>query len=258
MEKQEIQKIRDYPVMKSNEMIQNTSFLLDKQEYNLLQFIISKIKPEDTEIKPITLSLLEYCNLCNIQSKGSNYDDIKSSLKALADKSVWFKAEDGGEQLVRWIEDPYVNKGDGIVKVELKKIWHKHLLELKEYYTRIDMNVIIPMKSIYGKRMYELLMSYLMNPNGTYSKTFELTELKEKMLGKEEAQIKYKDYKNFKAKVIKPALKDIENYGILDIEMKEKKYGKSVGELQFIIKVKDIKERLLAGQLSMNFFEEKV
>ncbi len=258
MTRQEIEVSRNYPVMKSNEMIQNSSFLLDKQEYNLLQFIISKIKPEDKEIKAIDLSIAEYCKICNIKPKGDNYEDIKSSLKALADKSVWFKTEDGGEQLVRWIEDPYVNKGDGIVKVELKKIWHKHLLELKDYYTRINMTDIIPMKSVYGKRLYELLMSFLLNKNGSYVKTFTVQEMKEKLLGKEEAKTKYLEYRDFKRRVIKPALKDMENYGILCIEVKEKKQGRAVGELQFSIKVKDIRERLLAGQLSMNFFEEKV
>lgn len=254
MTKEEIEKSRNYPVMKSNEMIQKTSFMLDKQEYNLLQFIISKIKPDDTEIKPIYLSINEYCAVCGINNSGKNYEDVKNSLKNLADKSVWF--DDGKyEQVVRWIEDPKIEKSDGVIEVQLKKIWHEHLLQLHNYYTRINMTDIIPMKSIYGKRMYELLMSFQMNNKGSYVILFELDDLREKLLGKEDSKKKHIEYKNFKANVLKKALKDMKEYGILEVTMNEKKLGKFVRSLEFIINIKSLEDRLLAGQQSMNFFE---
>lgn len=255
MTKEEVKTIREYPVMKSNEMIQKSSFMLDKQEYDLLQFIISKIKPEDTEIKPVNLSVIEYCAVCGINESGKNYAAVKASLKNLADKSVWF--DDGEyERLVRWIEDPQIEKAGGVIEVQLKKIWHEHLLQLKDHYARIDMTDVIPMKSVYGKRMYELLKSFHMNSNGTYLVSFEIAELKEKLLGKDNAKIKYKEYRDFKSRVLKPALKDIENYGDLAVEMVEKKLGRSVNSLEFKISLKSINDRLLAGQQSMKFFEE--
>lgn len=253
MTKNEVEKIRNYPVIKSNEMIQKTSFVLSKQEYNLLQFIISKIKPEDTKINPVFLSISEFCLVCGLNESGKNYENVKNSIKSLADKSVWF--DDGKtERLVRWIEDPEIEKMNGVIKIQLKEIWHDHLIQLKEYYTRINMNDIIPMKSVYGRRMYELLMSYQINIKGSYFVSFKVNEIKEKLLGKDGAKKKYKEYRDFKAKCLKPALRDMQEYGVLDINMKEKRLGRSVNSLEFIVKIKKIEERLLAGKQSIIFF----
>ena len=88
---------------------------------------------------------------------------IKKCLKNLADKSVWAVIEDKTtgakrEKFVRWIDDPEIEPGKAIVK--LKDYWSPYLLDLKERYTALLIQEMFPMKSIYGKRICELLKSY--------------------------------------------------------------------------------------------------
>lgn len=252
----DIDKIRYYPVKKSNDLIQKTSFMLSSQEYDLLQYLIMKIKDEDTELKEHEISITEYCSIAGIAPSGSNYENIKASLKSLADKSVWVDFGDGSQRLVRWIEDPEIWKGDGngVVKVKLKKIWEPFLLQLKKYYTVITLQDILPMKSVYGKRIYELLNSYLMNRKDSVYVEFTVEELRKKLLGEELWNKKYKLFADFRKNALEPAMKDMEKYGNIDATIEFKRVGRAYKYIIFTAKYKDFTKRIEAGENQEEYF----
>lgn len=252
----EAEKMRDYPIKKANEMVQKCMFMLTAQEFDLLQYIVMKIKDDVTELKPMEISIKEFCEITNIKYMGGKtYENIKSSLKSLSDKSIWYE-DDVQIELVRWINKPKIQKDTGTVIVQLDEFWTPFLLQLKERYNVTTLRDTLPMKSVYGKRMYELLNSYVMDDKKSYFAEFTVEELKRILLGDKWNKI-YKEFKSFNLKVLKPALRDLESYGNLDVEMTLKRFGRSYKYIYFNIKYKDPLERSQAFKNSEEFFDKK-
>lgn len=251
-----VENIRNYPVKKSNDVIQKTMCMLTAQEFDLLQYLIMQIRDEDTEIKEQIIDIKEFCRITGIKEAGDNYKNIKKSLQSLANKSVWTELplNKGREQLCRWIDDPWIDKGNGKVCVKLKKYWEPYLLELKKRYTVTTLKETLPMKSVYGKRLYELLNSYLMGQGNSAHIEFSIDELKIKLLG-EQWDKKYKEFKNFKLKVLRPALKDLDNYGHLQVSMTLKRVGRSYAYAYFDVEEKAFEKKLAAAKKEQEFFE---
>lgn len=251
-----VEDTRKYPVKKSNDMIQKVMFNLTTQEFDLLQYIIMQIKDSDLEFKPMEISIRDYCAITNIKVNGKNYENIKKSLKALRDKSVWIEDDDGGgTTLVAWIDAPVrIDYGTGTVRLQLSKTWQPYLLELKKRYTVITLRETLPMKSVYGKRMYELLTSYLYDKNDSAYIEFEVDSLKKKLLG-DQWDEKYKNFKDFHAKVLKPAIKDLNDYGNLHVDMTLRKMGRVYRYINFGIRIKSLERRIQTAQNEKKYFE---
>lgn len=247
-----------YQITKANKLIQTAAFSLTSLEYDLLNFIIMKIKPEDTELKPQEIQIQEFCRVAGISDK-DNYTLIKNSLKNLADKSVWAVVEENAsgkktEQLVRWIEDPRIEPGKVIV--QLKKYWCPYLLDLKERYTTLLIQETFPMKSIYGKRIYEILKSYIICNASTHAKTvtFEIDELKRILFGEKEYRKKYQDVSNFRKRVLEPAMKDLSMYGDLNVSYRLRKDGYSYRYIDFTVLVRNLDERIEVWEKEKSHF----
>ena len=231
--KKEVEKdVRLYPIKKSNLLIQNTVCMLKAQEFDVLQYLIMKIKDDDTEIKPQKFDVAEYCNVANIKASGNNYVRVKESLKSLADKSVWTKFPGSDEeQLVRWIEDPKIS-ADGEITIQLKKIWEPFLLDLKRRYTVTTLSETLPMKSVYSKRLYEILVSYTIDKKNSNYVEFSVKDLKKLILGKE-WNSKYKEFKHFNARVISVAVKEINEFGDITVDVTYVKKGRTTTGIVF-------------------------
>ena len=223
---------RDYYVVKSNVLIQKSRFTLSLQEQRIILYFISKIRPEDTELKEYSFSIKEFCNICGVDYKagGKIYSDIKFAIKTLADKSIWVELEDKKETLIRWIEKSIIDKRNRTIKIRLDKDLMPYLLELRERYTSYPLLNIIAMNSKYGIRLYELLKSYA----NLKSKRFTVMELRMR-LGAETKS--YDNITNFQNKVLFPALRDIDSYSDLKVTPILIKDKNKIVAIEFIISV---------------------
>ena len=232
-----IEESRSMIVVKSNTLIQQTRYELSLQEQRILLYLISKIKPDDTEIKETEISIIDFCKVCGIdtQNKGI-YSYVKSILKNLADKSNWIEFEPDTETLVRWIDTLSIHKGSGTVKISLSRNLTPYLIGLRKQYTQIPLFNILPMRSKYGIRLYEILKSYA----NLGSKRIGIDELKKRLNAES-----YKDTSNFKKKVLFPALKDIERYGDIKVSTIFIKTKNKITHIEFIITlIDDINEKI--------------
>ena len=128
---------RNLYVVKANELIQKSRFDLSLQQQKIVLYLISKIKYTDEEFTEYEFSIQDFCSVCGIYAEsGNNYADLKKNIKAIADKSVWVMLDNGTETLVRWIEKPYISKGNGTIKIKLDKDMKPFLLQLKKKYTQ--------------------------------------------------------------------------------------------------------------------------
>jgi plasmid replication initiation protein len=237
MKKAELELVRDYKVVKHNNLIQRSRYELSTQEQKIILYLITKIKPEDTEFELYEFSIKDFCETCGIDdTSGKNYSDLKKTIETLADKSIWITLANGYETIIRWIERPYINCKSGIIKIKLDELMRPYLLQLQKHFTAYELYYTLAMRGKYSIRIYELLKSY----ENLHERTFELEELK-KMLSAE----KYDMYKDFRVKVLDTAISEINDFTDINVTYTIEKAGRKVDKINFKIKTKkDIKERL--------------
>ena len=121
-----------------------------------------------------------------------------------------------------------------------------YLLELtkeNQYYTHYQLKYILPMKSQYAIRLYELLKSYQRN---NYEWFFDIEQLK-KQLNCES----YKDFKDFRRRVLEPAVAEINEFTDIKIAWEPMKEGRKVVRVVFYMVGKN-KTDLLEADRAIN------
>ena len=229
--------LREYKVIKSNDLIQKTRFQLSVQEQKIILFMISKIKPDDEEFITLNFGIQEFCRVCGIdETNGANYKYIKETVKALSDKSAWITLDDGTEVLVRWINKAWINKKSGILKLRLDDDMKPYLLQLQERFTQYELLYTLAMKSQYSIRLYEILKSY------EYKRKyiFDIDDLKNRLSAEH-----YERFPDFKRYVLNTALREINTLSDLKVDYEIIKVGRRFARLEFSITLKkDMNERL--------------
>jgi len=235
--KKTISEQRDYKVVKSNELIQQSRFNLSVQEQKIILFLISKIKPEDVELKEYIFEIKDFCKVCGLDAEnGANYKYIKQTLKNLRDKSIWITLSNGSETTLAWIDKVTMQPNSGAVTIKIDDLMKPYLLELQKNFTQYGLIYILGMKSQYSIRIYELLKSY----ENIHIKIFDIDELKRTLSCEN-----YARFPDFKRYVLDIALREINTLTDIIIEVIPIKEGKKFTQIKFVIKSrKEITERL--------------
>ena len=230
----ELKTQRGYYVAERNDIIQTSTYKLKEStgksfslvEKKLLLYLISRIKPDDTELKLQQININDFWEVCGYsQTTNGKYTFIKECIEKLASRVMWLENEKR-IVLVRWIDKAYIEKGNSTINIKLDDNLKPYLLNLKENYTQFPLDNIIKMKSKYGIALYEILKSYAYK----LKLTIEIDILKEKL-----DCVNYTDNSNFKKKVINPALNDINTYTDLKVDIEYKKEGKQIKYIVFYI-----------------------
>ena len=230
-ERLEITEQRSYQVVKANEIIQKARYDLNITELKALAYIFSKIKPTDTELKEYTFSIKEYCQVCGLDYKnGGNYKYIKSTIKALRDKSFWLMDEKGNEVLIGWLQKVRINKGSGKISVKLDDDLQCYIIGLFSNYTQYELLSTLPMKSSYSFRIYELLKSYAFQKQHT----FNIDDIKKQLVA-----TNYINFKDFRKYVLEVATKEINLYTDIEVSWEPIYKGRKVIQVKFLIKQRD-------------------
>lgn len=228
-------------VIKSNDLITKSRFTLNAQQQKIILYLISQINQKDKDFNLYEFNIKEFCRVCGIKCEGgSTYQFLKEQIKVLSDKSLWIELEDGRETLVRWIEKPYIDKKNGIIKIKLDRDMKPYLLELKKNFTKYELVYTLNFKSKYAIRLYELIKSRHYRELYRYSFTMEIEEFKTRI----GADNKYDRFNNFHIRALKPAIDEINQYSDKHIEYDLIYKGRKVVEIDFTITTQDIQTRL--------------
>ena len=227
--------IRNKTVIKSNDLIQKSRFSLSLQQQKIVLCLIAQISPYDDEFKLYEFNVVDFCKACGIDyDSGKNYQNLKSSIKEIADKSLWMKIDEDEETLLRWIEKPYINKNDGVIKIRLDRDMMPFLLQLKQNFTQYEIIWTLHFKSKYSIRLYELVKSIHYHELDIYKKMYTVDEIKKLLDGE-----KYKEYRDFKRRVLVPAIDEINKYSDKSISFEEVNRGRKVVAVELSISSKD-------------------
>lgn len=205
-----------YYVVEHNDLIVRAQHDLTAKELKIMDFVISKIKPEDTEFNTIYTSLYELNKVMDLNVRsGANYSYMAEKLVGLREKTVAI-FEDGNERAVTftgWLNDITI-KENGQVILKLADKLMPYLLNLKKDYTQYYLHDTAQLNSKYAIILYKL-MREVDKFKGQKTPTLKIApdDLKEK-LGAPESY----SFGQLNQKVIQPAMEEI-NLKIDDMEL---------------------------------------
>ena len=186
----EVKEPKDLLVRK-NKLI-NAKIKLTSKAYDITRAFISLVERDDTDFWTYSISA---------SSLDLDYKRAKKYIKEIMGKPV--ELQDDKNEIFHsysWFSTMKYEKG--IVQAKINPDLRDMMLQIKEgNFTKTFEKYILPMESIYAKRLYELLVSY---KDLGYRK-FELSKLQIIL------DTEY-DYSNFKKWVLIPAIKDINKY----------------------------------------------
>lgn len=239
---------REYMVVKANEIIQKARYDLSLLEQKTFCYAVSKIKPQDESNQWYTFTINEYCDVCGInRNSGKTIEEVKEALKRLRDKSFYLDKEDGTYCLIGWLQKVEISPKSGKIKIKFDEDMQNYLIGLCSNYTQYSLLFVLPMRSSYSIRLYELLKSY--SGRGTKHKEFDLEELKERL------SAPYPNFKDFRRFSIEPAIREINTYTDIEVTWEPVKQGRKVVKVAFGIK--EAKNRILNMHVATKKLDKK-
>ena len=150
-------------VRKSNDLIQNAMSTLTLSQQKLMLHIFAMIKPSDTELPRYEMSIYEFLKLCGVDPhNGSMYAQVRNNIDSIANAKVQWIRLAGTQKITmfRWLSGATIDEGTGKIVLTLDQALKPHLIQLKEFYTTMNITYTLPMKSQYSLKIYELCKSY--------------------------------------------------------------------------------------------------
>lgn len=244
---------RSLEVYKRNDMIQKARFSLSVQEQRAVLYAISKIKPDDTYLKEYVFDIKDFYRVIGWSKQ--SYTEFKALMLELRNKGWYITLPDGSEPSVAWFSKVTPNKKSGKVKIKFDEDMMPYLIQLAqgtEFYTKYQLQYVLPMSSQYSPRLYEILKSYQYNNRRWF---FDIDELKHLLDCKS-----YTNFSHFQRRVLDPAVEEINKYTDIAICYSLTRNGRKVVKVNFQMAGKTQSEILKAqreiaeelGQFSMD------
>lgn len=220
--------MKNVTVVKSNKVVE-AGYRLTLNEQRLVLACIAQIKKGQqlSADDRFTISASEFSDMFDVPIERS-YGDLQAISDKLYERSVTI--DDPDPQVpnstyirTRWITSIKYVPRDGKIVLRFAPDIIPYISMLEAEFTRYSLASVSDMNSIYGIRFYELLMQW----GSIGERILEIDELKT-MLGLEG---KYKAIKDFKLRVIDPALKDINQYSDLTASYDQRKSGRKVSHI---------------------------
>lgn len=225
-------------VAKSNELIQKSIYSLSLLSQQIIDFSISKIKPDDNEDTWYSFSVKDFCHSTNTSDdQGRTYNLIKNTMKEeLRDKSWWIRTEDGKLTTISWLSKVKTEKGDGTIEFKFDEDVFRYLFNLMENgnFTTYKLSDTYVFKSKYTYALFQLFKSY------TYKDYFskhdeKIVEFNVENL-KQQLDCQTYRYADFNRRVLKPSIAEInEKCQDFNIMTEEIHQGTKVVKVIFVL-----------------------
>lgn len=218
-----------YYVVESNDIINKARHDLTARELKLMDFVISKIQPEDTKFNVIKTSMYELTKVLNIKQNGKNYGDMAKAIGDLRKKEVLVYDEE--RKVITqtgWVQSADYHE-NGLVEIELSPRLAPHLLGLKNHYTQHLLIDTTKLKSRYSILLYKLMREADKDKGNSIAILQGTPEEFKEWLG---APKDY-EYKDLKRNILKKAVEEI-NLKIddMDLEILQGRYGRKVVQVE--------------------------
>lgn len=224
-----IENQRYYYVVEANDLIKNAKYNLSVNELKIIDFIISKIKPDDMGFTEIKTSMYELSNILNLKRSGRTYNQIEKNIDNLRKKDVTIIQDKDTIVRTGWFTAAVYNR-NGNVTLEFDRRLTPFLLQLKKDYTQHLLLDTVVLSSKYSIKLYKLMRECDKDKSRQSIAVLQATpeELKEWL-----SAPKTYSYGRLKDKVLKPAIEEI-NLKIQDmsLELFQERRGRIVSQVE--------------------------
>lgn len=230
-------KSKDLRVYKANAVVE-ASYDLSVAEHRLLLACFTQIGREATDERLYRVYARDIAELADIPAPDA-YRDAAVATERLYERSVEvFEGPNGTappkKRKFRWIQEAVYAEGEGYVDVRLSTSILPYVNNLLEQYTVYHMQDVARMTSRYAIRVYELLVQWRRRGN----REVDIQWLRRR-LGTSD---KYPNFKDFRRRVIEPAVQQVNARSPLHVEWKLHKTGRRVTHITFTFSEKASKK----------------
>jgi len=227
----------NYLVTKSNDLI-NARYCFNLIESRLFLLTLSQVDLYAEKLTPSKIYIKDFLELSGAKTSAYYGDvDVKQSvnqmkkiLKDLMTKVIEIKNKEGRPKMFVLITAAEYKKDESgvFVEIHLNDFIKPDLLDLKKHFTSYDLRNILPCRSHYSIRLYQLLKQY--------EKIGVREEFIENIKYMLECENLYKNYYDFKNRVILKAQEELKKVSDLYFDFEEtEKLGKKVTKIRFLI-----------------------
>lgn len=222
--------------MDNKMLVKNNAFITAKynltlDENRLFVYILYNIQKNKNGLS-CTIKRDDFSNIFKNRTN-STVKGVTKVLDDLKKKSIYFKEnlEDGS---INWgsyvflMGYVYNNKSDSF-KIEVPERVYNLLMQYIDGYTPITLQTWLGLKNTYAQRFYDLLRMWSGTKNII---SYKVDDLKMYF----QIEDKYPNFKDFKRRVIVPAVTELNDTGYFEIDFKENKVGRKVDSIDFIVK----------------------
>ncbi|MGL5440775.1 MAG: replication initiation protein [Filifactoraceae bacterium] len=243
-----IEELENNRVLMKNNMLVKARYSLSLVENRIFLSMLYKLQKKSDGILTCSISHSEFKEIIKFKEKNT-IKGILDVLEELRKKPIYFREEKKNKKGSLWGAYGFINGYEyddelGIFNIEASEKIHNLLKEyLKMGYTPINVQIWLSLNNSYAQRFYDLLRLW----SGTKDTvSYKVEEIKELLM----LDDKYGKYNDFKRRVIIPAIKELNETGYFEIEMKENKVGRKVDYIDFIVKDLD-KRKYFAKENTM-------
>lgn len=237
---------------KHNTMIKS-KYNLNVAELRIYLFILYSLQ-KDIEVYKNTENVNIYEDYITFSIKRNNFSEVVSDkqylkmsklenlFEGLRSKPVYYEVEKKNKKK-DWsvfgfiLKYSYRSDDDSYVFV-IDKVIYDMVIKYKAFgYTPLNLALLFSLTGVYSYRLYELLRLW---SNTKAVINYSVDEIKEYFMLNDKKS--YNTYSNFKNKVILPAIKELNDLELFEVDIKENKVGRKVDSIDFI--VKDLDKRV--------------
>ena len=217
-------------VVKANKLIE-ASYYLTLNEQRLILLAITKVRRDSALYThdEFVISAEDWISIFQVEPKNA-YRDLQAISRQLFERYITIESTRGNPLVTRWISSIEYLAKDGKLVITFAQNILPFLTVLEKEFTKYRLEFVSKMTSIYAVRLYELLVQW--NSTGTreieldwLKKTFQITET-------------YAEIRNFKARVLEPAITQINTHSDLTVSYTQRKTGRVVTHFTFVFSPK--------------------
>ncbi|MEG0180790.1 MAG: RepB family plasmid replication initiator protein [Peptostreptococcaceae bacterium] len=243
-------KDKDSILIKHNTLV-SARYSLTPNECRIFTYMLYKIQKlgESNIEKACNITQEEFKSIISDKNK-SSIKGITTILKALKKNDIYLKEKKDDKNNYIWSEysfisgfefDDELNNFKVVCADKVFNTLMNHDYKKDGFYTPINLLVWFQFKLNSTQRIYELLRLW---SNSKKIINYTVQDLREHMM----LENKYSQYRDFKKRIITPAIKELNETGEFNIEIKENRVGKQVVSIDFI--VMDLDKRVYFDKLS--------
>lgn len=218
-------------VYKSNALVE-AAYRLSVQEQRILLACISQVRRDEAVTDEVLYSV-RAADLAKLSGTAveAAYSELKTAALRLKRREVRLTQEPNGKgkkpkvMITGWVQTIFYIEGEGRVELRFTKDMLPYLTELTRQFTKYALADVAKMDSAYGIRLYELLMQW----DSQGQREIEIEQLREWL----QLEGRYPSIKDFKLRVLEPAIAQINEHSPLQVAWAQRKTGRRVSHLLF-------------------------